>query len=114
MNSQAEPAPAAVIAVYSTFPDLAMAESIGGELVEAGLAACVNILPGMRSIYRWQGKIENDDEVVAIFKSQASRADELIAAIEVRHPYDTPAIVVLPITKGSASYLNWIVAETGA
>ena len=91
-----------------------MAESIGGELVEAGLAACVNILPGMRSIYRWQGKIENDDEVVAIFKSQASRADELIAAIEVRHPYDTPAIVVLPITKGSASYLNWIVAETGA
>ena len=91
-----------------------MAESIGGELVEAGLAACVNILPGMRSIYRWQGKIENDDEVVAIFKSQASRADELIAAIEDRHPYDTPAIVVLPITKGSASYLNWIVAETGA
>ncbi len=100
------------VAIYSTYPDVETAEAIGAGLVEEGLAACVNILPAMRSIYRWQGAIEADDEVVAIVKSQRGRADEIVAAIEKRHPYDTPAIVVFPIVAGSRRYLDWIVAET--
>jgi periplasmic divalent cation tolerance protein len=104
--------PDAAIAVYATFPDFATAEATGRRVVEKGLAACVNLLPSMRSIYRWQGAIEEADEVVAIFKSRAGRAEVLIAALEEAHPYDTPAIVVLPIEKGSRRYLDWILAET--
>jgi periplasmic divalent cation tolerance protein len=100
------------VAVYVTFPDMAAAEAIGGEIVEAGLAACINILPQMRSIYRWKGGISRDDEVVGIFKTRQGRADEVVAAIEARHPYETPAIVVLPIAGGGSRYLAWIVDET--
>lgn len=100
------------VIVYSTFPDLETAEAIGSELVESGLAACVNILPVMRSIYRWRGSIETDDEVVMLVKSQRSRNDAIVAAIEAAHPYDTPAIVVLPIISGSRRYLDWIAAES--
>lgn len=109
MNSEAD----AAIALYATFPDFATAETIGRTVVENGLAACVNLIPGMRSIYRWQGAIENAEEVVAIFKSRAGRTEALIAALEAAHPYDTPAIVVLPIEGGSGRYLDWIRAETG-
>jgi periplasmic divalent cation tolerance protein len=100
------------VAVYATFPDLAVAERIGRAVIEAGLAACVNIVPGMRSIYRWKGAIEAADEVVGLFKTRADGADALCAAIAGRHPYDTPAIVVLPIGGGDGRYLDWIVAET--
>lgn len=100
------------VSVYVTFPDLAAAESIGAAAVEARLAACVNILPGMRSIYRWQGATEVADEVVAFFKTRADLAERLCAVIAARHPYDTPAIVVLPIVGGSGRYIDWIVAET--
>lgn len=100
------------VIIYSTFPDLDTAEAIGSGLVESGLAACVNILPTMRSIYRWQGSIKTDDEVVAIVKSERSRIEAIVAAIETAHPYDTPAIVVLPVVAGSDDYLDWIAAET--
>jgi periplasmic divalent cation tolerance protein len=102
----------AAVSVYATFPDMQSADSIGTAIVEAGLAACANIIPGMRSIYRWQGKIERSEEVVAFIKTTAARVDEVIAAIEARHPYDTPAVVVLPIDKGSRRYLDWIARET--
>jgi periplasmic divalent cation tolerance protein len=105
----ADPPP---IAVYATFPDIATAEEICRDMVEAGLAACVNILPGMRSIYRWQDKIEEVDEVVAIMKTRRDLTSELVAGIESMHPYDTPAIVALQIVEGSDRYLNWIVSET--
>ncbi len=100
------------VAIYVTFPDIETAETIGDALVESGLVACANLLPGMRSIYRWEGRIERADEIVGILKTQASRVDDVIAEVERRHPYDTPAIVVLPITKGSLPYLDWIRAET--
>ncbi len=100
------------VAVYATFPDMAVAEAIGTSLVEEGLAACVNLTPGMISIYRWRGALERATEVVAIIKSRRAKVDDLIAAIEARHPYDTPAIVVLPIEKGSRRYLDWIAAAT--
>lgn len=102
----------ATVSVHATFPDLASAEAIGRAVVEAGLAACVNLVPGVRSIYRWKGAIETADEVVAFFKTRAANADDLCAAIAARHPYETPAIVVLPVTGGDAGYLDWITAET--
>jgi periplasmic divalent cation tolerance protein len=99
-------------AVYATFPDIATAEEISRDMVEAGLAACVNILPGMRSIYHWKDKIEEVDEVVAILKTRKELAEELVAGIESMHPYDTPAIVVLGIDGGSGRYIDWILSET--
>jgi periplasmic divalent cation tolerance protein len=103
---------AAVVSVYATFPDMASAEAIASALVESGLAACANLVPGMRSIFRWKGQIERTEEVVAFVKTTEALADDVIAAIEARHPYDTPAIVVLPIASGSRRYLDWIADET--
>jgi len=102
------------VAIYTTFPDIAFAKAVGRDLVAAGDAACANILPKMHSIYRWNGQVEEADEVVLILKTQRNRVDHLIAEIERRHPYETPAIVVLPIADGSQRYLDWIVAETGS
>ncbi len=81
-------------------------------LVEERLAACVNILPGMTAIYRWEGKIERDSEVVMIIKTQLSRADAAIVAVKERHSYTNPALVVIPIESGSVDYLSWLVDET--
>jgi periplasmic divalent cation tolerance protein len=100
------------VVVYSTFPSAEAAEAVGRELVERRLAACVNILPGMTSIYRWEGKIARDQEVVMIVKTQLSRADSVIAAVKERHSYANPALVVFPVIGGSAEYLNWLSAET--
>lgn len=101
-----------IVALYATFPDLATADAIGRALVERRLAACVNLIPGMRSIYRWQGAIERAEEVVAVVKCRADRAQAVIAAIEEAHPYDTPDVVTLPIESGSARYLEWVAAES--
>ncbi len=102
----------AAVSVYATFPDLGSAEAIAESLVGGGLAACANLIPGMQSIYRWQGRIERAHEVAAFIKTTAARVDEVIAAIEEKHPYDTPAIVVLLIGRGSRRYLDWIAAAT--
>ncbi|NJL09070.1 MAG: divalent-cation tolerance protein CutA [Methylacidiphilales bacterium] len=98
--------------VYTTWPSVVEAEAAGAALVEAGLAACVNILPGMRSVYRWQGAVERAFETVMIVKTRAARAEAVAAAIKARHPYDTPAIMVLPVISGEPGYLAWIAAET--
>lgn len=101
----------APVVVYATFPDFTTADTIGRSLVEGGLAACVNLIPGMRSIYRWQGSVEDADEVVAIIKTTRDGAIAVTAAIEVGHPHDTPAVVVLPVVAGSSRYVDWIRAE---
>ena len=98
--------------VYATFPELAVAEVIAGDLVSAGLAACANLTPGMRSIYRWQGTIERSEEVAALFKTRRSLAPRLIGWLRVAHPYVNPAAVVLPAIGGSEAFLAWIAAET--
>ncbi|MBC7833371.1 MAG: divalent-cation tolerance protein CutA [Hyphomicrobium sp.] len=100
------------VLVYSTFPTLDAAEAVGRELVERRLAACVNILPGMTSIYRWDGAIARDSEVVMIIKTRASLADPAIAAVKALHPYTNPALIVVPILGGSADYLRWLGEET--
>ena len=102
----------AVVSIYATFPDMATAEAIASAVVESGLAACANLIPGMRSIFRWNGQIERTEEVVAFIKTTEALANDVIAAIEARHPYDTPAIVVLPIASGSRRFLDWIGDET--
>jgi len=100
--------------VYTTYPSLVEAERIGKAVLERRLAACVNILPGMISHYWWEGKIERADEAVMIIKTRAALAEGVRAAVKEMHPYDTPAILVLPIEGGEPGYLDWIMAETEA
>ena len=98
--------------VYTTYPSIVEAEQAGRALVERRLCACVNILPGMISIYWWQGKIDRGDEVVMIIKTRASLAEPVRAAVKQMHSYSTPAILVLPVENVDADYHAWIVAET--
>src|SRR5207342_3628033 len=100
--------------VYTTYPSLVEAERIGKAVLEQRLAACVNILPGMISHYWWEGAIERGEEVVMIIKTRASLAEGVQAAVKELHPYDTPAILVLPIESGEPGYLKWLMAETEA
>jgi periplasmic divalent cation tolerance protein len=102
------------ILVYATFPSRAEAERIGSRLVDEGLAACVNILPGMVSIYIWEGKRHQDEECAMIVKSRASLAAAVIRTVRSLHPYENPALVVLDIEGGSQPFLDWILAQTGA
>jgi periplasmic divalent cation tolerance protein len=98
--------------VYTTYPSIVEAEAAGRTLVERRLCACVNILPGMVSLYWWQGKIDRGDEVVMIIKTRASLAEAVRAAVRQMHSYTTPAILVLPVESVDPDYHAWIVAET--
>jgi periplasmic divalent cation tolerance protein len=98
--------------VYTTFPSVVEAESAGRALVEARLAACVNILPGMISVYRWQGAVECGEEAVMIVKTRASLAEAVRASVKATHPYDTPAIIVLPVESVDDRYFSWILDST--
>jgi periplasmic divalent cation tolerance protein len=100
------------ILVYTTYPSLVEAENAGHGLVEAGLAACVNILPGMVSIYRWKGAVERADEVVMMIKTRASLGGRVAAVVREQHSYETPAILFLPLSGGDGAYIDWILAET--
>jgi periplasmic divalent cation tolerance protein len=98
--------------VYTTYPSVVEAETAGWALVEQRLAACVNILPGMISLYRWEGGIEHGEEAVMLIKTRASLAEAVRAAVKEQHSYTTPAILVLPIESVDQTYLGWIMAET--
>jgi periplasmic divalent cation tolerance protein len=98
--------------VYTTYPSFVEAEEAGRALIEQHLAACVNILPGMISHYRWQGTIERAEEVVMLIKTRASLAEEVRVRVKARHSYETPAILVLPIESVDQTYLAWVMAET--
>jgi periplasmic divalent cation tolerance protein len=100
------------VLVYSTYPSTAEAEQIGTHLVDRGLVACVNIIPGMTAIYVWQGKRQTDTEAAMIIKTRAQIADTVIAEVRRLHPYDNPALVVLPVEGGSADFLRWIAEQT--
>ena len=100
--------------VYTTYPSIVEAERAGRELVEVRLCACVNILPGMVSLYWWQGAIERGEEVVMIIKTRAALAEGVRTAVRRMHSYTTPAILVLPIERVDPDYNAWIMAETKA
>ena len=102
------------VMLYTTFPSVVEAEKAGKTLVEDRLAACVNILPGMVSHYRWQGAVERGEEVVMIIKTRAALAARVSAAVKEMHSYSTPAILVLPLESVDQPYLDWLMAETQA
>jgi periplasmic divalent cation tolerance protein len=97
-----------VISVYAVFANAEEAERIGRNMVEERLAACVNILGPVRSIYRWKGKIESADEVAAIFKTHHWRTDALIERIAALHSHEVPCIVSTSIDKILGSYADWV------
>jgi periplasmic divalent cation tolerance protein len=96
------------IIIYCTCPDIATAEKISRQLVNDKLAACVNLLPGITSIYEWQGKIEQSSEVLLVIKSMAERFAEISTLIEDIHPYELPELIAVSITDGLPGYLDWI------
>ena len=98
--------------VYTTYPSVVEAERAGRALVERRLCACVNILPGMISLYWWQGAIERGDEVVMIIKTRATLAEAVRAAVKAMHSYTTPAILVLPIETVDPEYHAWLMTQT--
>ncbi|MGY2049197.1 divalent-cation tolerance protein CutA [Methylobacterium sp. JK268] len=99
--------------VYTTFPDEETALAVGEALVRERLAACVNVLPGMRSVYAWKGAVERGQEVVAFVKSREGLAEALGAALKARHPYETPILLHLTPSGADADTLAWLLAETG-
>ena len=94
--------------VLTACPDAACAERIARALVEEGLAACVNILPPMRSIYTWKGKIEDATEQLLVIKSATARFPALRERLRSLHPYELPEIIAVPITDGLPEYLAWL------
>lgn len=97
-----------VLLACSTFPDLETARSIARQLVEQNVAACVNLIPAIESIYRWQGKVEHTPEVIAFFKTTARRYVAFQEALKSLHPYDVPEIICVPIEDGLPEYLDWV------
>lgn len=100
------------ISLYITAPSREVAEKIARALVEERLASCANIIPGVRSIFRWKGKVEAASEVCLIAKSRAELFEALEKRVKELHPYDCPCIVAWPIEKGHQPYLDWITEET--
>lgn len=98
--------------VLVNVPDENVAHAIARSVVEQGLAACVNLLPTIRSVYRWQGAVEEATEITLMIKTVEARYSELEVAIRGMHPYDVPEIIALPIVAGLAEYLGWVAAET--
>lgn len=98
--------------VYVTTKDLGEAKAIARTVVEERLAACANILGSIQSVYWWDGKLCEDEEVSLVLKTSEVRKNELIVRIREIHSYETPCIVCLPITDGNPDFLNWIAAET--
>ncbi|WP_414462895.1 divalent-cation tolerance protein CutA [Hyphomicrobium sp. DY-1] len=97
-----------VVMIYVTFPDRAAALALGKDLVERRLAGCVNVLPSMTSVYVWKGTTETAEEAVMVVKLAAEGAERAVAHIVANHPYETPAVLVVPVTGGSDAYLRWV------
>lgn len=103
-----------VLVLLCTCPDEATARQIATALVAGGLAACVNRVPGIRSLYRWEGQVQDDGEELLVIKTTADQYQAAEAAIQARHPYDLPEIIALPVSTGSAAYLDWVRQATAA
>jgi len=98
--------------VFCTCPDQETAARIAGRLVGDRLAACVNLLPGLTSIYRWQGEVQREAEVLLLIKTVAARVPALSETLRGLHPYELPEIIALPITDGLPDYLTWVTTCT--
>lgn len=96
----------------STAPNRETALSLARALVSERLAACVNLVPQITSVYRWQGAVEEDEEVLLVAKTRADRAERLCARIVELHPYDVPEVILLPVAGGAGPYLDWVRTES--
>jgi periplasmic divalent cation tolerance protein len=105
---------ASIVSVYAVFASMEEADRIGRAMIDRRLAACVNILGECRSIYRWQGEVQDAREVAALFKTSAGQASALIEAIAGMHSYDVPAAMVWPIAQALPAYAAWVAEETKA
>jgi len=108
-----DPPPDALV-VLCTCPDEATATGIATALLAAELAACVNSVAGIRSMYRWEGQFRDDTEVLLVIKTSAARYGALETLVRARHPYELPEIIALPVVAGARDYLDWIRQTTGA
>ena len=99
--------------VYMTFPDQESARSVGRLLLEYRLVACVNILPGVQSLYWWEDTIQDENEVVLLAKTRADLFEDLRNAVCAQHPYEVPCIVAFDLGYGHPPFLHWIEAQTG-
>ena len=97
-----------ILTLITTFADAEIARQIGTQLVESQLAACVNVLPGVESIYRWQGEVRLEAEAIVLIKTTRGRLNELEAWLQTNHPYEVPEILVLTPESGSARYFQWV------
>lgn len=98
--------------VLTNLPDRDAAHALARALVQRRLAACVNVLAGCSSVYRWDGDIEEAEEVPVLVKTRATRYPELEAAIRALHPYELPEVIAVPIVRGLPEYLDWVAEET--
>jgi periplasmic divalent cation tolerance protein len=98
--------------VLVTAPDAATAEKLARTLVEEQLAACVNVVPGVRSFYRWEGRVQDDSEILLVAKTRAESVDALAARVDEIHPYELPEVLEFSATGGSEAYLKWVLTET--
>ena len=101
-----------IVLIYTTWPDTARAEAAGRSLVAEKLVACVNILGAATAIYAWQGEVQQETECPMLMKTRRARVDDVITAVKRLHPYDVPAIAVLPIESGDPEFQAWIGAQT--
>jgi periplasmic divalent cation tolerance protein len=101
------------ILIYTTLPSLEEAKRVGDALVAGRLAACVNMFPGMISIFEWKGAREEASEVAMIIKTRAALTEAVLQEVKRLHPYQLPALLVLPTEGGSAEYCSWIASQTG-
>lgn len=99
--------------VLCTCPDSSAADAIATALLEARLAACVNRIEGVESLYRWEGSIRKDQEVLLLIKTTAVAFDKVESTISDLHPYELPEIIGVPVTQGSAPYLDWLTKSVG-
>ena len=97
--------------IYITAKDKAEARKIGSELITSKLAACVNIIDNMNSMYVWEGKIQDDKEVILIAKTAEEKVPLLVEKVKTLHSYDCPCIVSIPVSGGNMEFLDWIVSE---
>ncbi len=98
--------------VFTTLPSAEKAAELAKALVEERLAACANLLPAIRSIYRWQGKLQDENEVLVLLKTRAEHLERLKLRILELHPYEVPEVLAVPVEAGYQPYLDWLAGET--
>ena len=101
-----------VLLAFSTFPDIETARRIARQLVTENFAACANIIPAIESIYRWQGKVEQGNETLVLFKTSAARYAAFQDKLKSLHPYDVPEIIACPVGEALPEYLRWVIDST--